>query len=63
MQKAEYAVYQGDELLVLGTADECAKLLDISPERVRIMSYKSHRQYVENSKHPERMRIAIRVED
>lgn len=63
MNKVEYAVYQGDELLALGTADECAKLLNISPDSVRFMSYKSHRQRVENSKHPEQARIAIRVED
>lgn len=63
MSKVEYAVYQGDELLALGTADECAKLLNISPDSVRFMSYKAHRQRVENSKHPENARIAIRVED
>ena len=36
MSKAEYAVYQGDELLALGTDEQCSKLLDILPQSVRI---------------------------
>lgn len=63
MQKTEYAVYQGDELIALGTANECAKLLNISPDSVRFMSSKTHKRLVENRKYPERARIAIRVED
>lgn len=31
----EYVVYKGDELLALGTAEEIAKQLDVTPATVR----------------------------
>ena len=33
-----YAVYRGDDLLVLGTVSECAELLGISEKTVRWLS-------------------------
>lgn len=63
MSEVEYAVYQGDELLALGTDEQCAKLLDILPNSVRFLASEAHKRRVENSKHPERARIAIKLED
>lgn len=34
-----YAVYRGDELLVLGTLRECAERLGVSEKTVRWLSY------------------------
>lgn len=31
----EYAVYKGDELLVMGTAEECAEVLKVKPDYIR----------------------------
>lgn len=63
MSKAEYAVYQGDELLALGTDEQCGKLLDILPNTVRFMASKTHKRRVAKLKNPEEARIAIKLED
>lgn len=64
MQKqSEYAVYQGDELIAIGTAKECAETLGILPETVRWMSYPTARKRTANRKRPDRARTAIRLED
>lgn len=63
MQKAEYAVYKGDELLALGTDEQCSKLLDISPQSVRFMASEAHKRRVAKLKNPEEARIAIKLED
>lgn len=42
MERADgvlYAVYRGDELIVLGTLRECAERLGVSEKTVRWLSY------------------------
>lgn len=63
MQRVEYAVYQGDELLALGTDEQCAKLLDILPNSVRFLASEAHKRRVAKLKNPEEARIAIKLED
>lgn len=35
----EYAVYKGDDLLCIGTVDECAQELKVKPETVLFYQY------------------------
>ena len=35
----EYAVYKGEELLAIGTADELAELFGVTPKTIRWMTY------------------------
>ena len=63
MSKAEYAVYKGDELLALGTDEQCGKLLDILPNTVRFRCHEPHKRRVAKLKNPEEARIAIKLED
>jgi hypothetical protein len=35
----EYAVYKGDELIIIGTLKECAERLNISEQLVKYYSY------------------------
>ena len=37
----EYAIYKGDKLITIGTAEECAKRLNISVDSVKWYSTKS----------------------
>lgn len=63
MSKTEYAVYKGDELLALGTDEQCSKLLDILPQSVRFLASEAHKRRVAKLKNPEEARIAIKLED
>ena len=63
MKKIEYAVYQGDKLLAVGTADECAEELGIKPETVRWMTYPTAKRRLTERKRPERARVVVRLED
>lgn len=58
MDEPKYAVYKGDTFLVMGTADQCALQLGISPKTIRWYSRPAaHRRAKE---HPDR-RMAIRL--
>lgn len=37
-----YAIYKADELIVLGTLDECAAFLNVKPETIRFMTSPTH---------------------
>jgi hypothetical protein len=58
--KKHYAVYKGDKFLVHGTADECAKFLNVPVDRVLYWSYPSYwRKFTD----PENRILSIVVED
>ncbi|ADC52171.1 MULTISPECIES: hypothetical protein [Alkalihalophilus] len=59
----EYAVYKGDEFLVLGTAEECAKQLNVSADYIKWLTMPTAKRRVEKSKNPEKCMVAIRLED
>ena len=56
----EYAVYKGDELLVIGTLEECAEALKVKP--ATILFYQSG-VYQRRGKNSNKRRIAIKLED
>lgn len=56
----EYAVYKGDDLLCIGTAEECAESLNVAPKTVLFYQYPS---YQKRAKNTENRRIAIPLEE
>jgi hypothetical protein len=43
----EYAVYKGDELIVIGTLKECAERLSTSEQMIKYYSYPSQKKRAE----------------
>lgn len=59
MKNAVYAIYQGDNLLVIGTADECAEELNITAKSIyRLATDAYKRQMKKQSISAENARIA-----
>jgi hypothetical protein len=57
---ADYAVYKGDELLVLGSLQECAKALDVKEKTIQFYATKTHKN---RTKGKENNMLAIRIEE
>ena len=54
----EYAVYQGDELLAIGTLQECAEKLKVKPNTVLFYGYPYYAKRT-----TEKARRTIKLED
>ncbi|MGE6370613.1 hypothetical protein ACQKDB_15915 [Planococcus kocurii] len=60
----EYAVYQGDEFLMLGTLEECAEEMGVLPATIRYWTMPTHHKRAELKKGADSTwKVAIRVED
>lgn len=57
----EYAMYNGDEFIMIGTAYEIGKALGIEPESVRWYSTSSALERLEKSGNAENRRIAVKL--
>lgn len=59
MKNAIYAVYKGDVMLVIGTADECAEKLNVTAKSIyRLATDAYKRQMKKQSISPENARVA-----
>ena len=56
MTEKEYAVYKGDELLVIGTLKECAEKLNVTESTIFYYQFES---YQKRAKNPKNRRITI----
>lgn len=59
----EYAVYKGDELIVIGTAEECAKQLNVKPETIYYYTTDAYKRKLKKRKNPEKCTTAEKLED
>lgn len=58
-----YAVYKGDDLIVVGTSKECADYMGVSPRYIHRMVTPAHHKYIkEKYKKPDRATFAIKLE-
>lgn len=57
----EYAVYKGEQLLCIGTADECAKELKVKPEYIQWLTTPTAKRRLAKRKHPERCIVADKL--
>lgn len=53
----EYAVYKGDELLAMGTAEECAEVLKVKPEYIRWLTTPTAKRRLAKRKNPDRCTV------
>lgn len=57
----EFAVYKGDEFIVMGTKEECADFLEVKPEYVSWLTTPAAKRRLEKMKNPEKAITAIRI--
>lgn len=57
----EYAVYKGDELICIGTAKECADILNIKPSSVKWLTTPTAKKRLAKRKNPEKCTSCIKV--
>lgn len=62
-QHVDYAVYKGEELLVIGSAKECAEELNVTPDYIMWMTTPSGQKRIANRKDSASARTAIRLDD
>ncbi|NIK10892.1 hypothetical protein [Alkalibacillus almallahensis] len=58
----EYAVYQGDDLLVMGTKEECAEELGITPDSVKWLATAYNVRRVEKLTRPKLAKVAVSID-
>lgn len=60
----QYAVYQGDDFLFMGTLQECAKEFDVDENSIRFMASPSYLKRLESKgRDINNCRVAVKVED
>lgn len=59
----EYAVYKGDNLLAMGTAEECAEALNVKAETIYYYTTDAYKRKLEKRKNPHNCRTADLLED
>lgn len=57
----EFAVYKGDELICIGSAKECAEILNIKPSSVRWYTTPTAQKRLSKRKRPEKCMTFIRL--
>lgn len=60
---SEYAVYRGDDLLFVGTADEIAKEFDVKRNTALFWSTPSYKKRVEKREKHDKAIYSIRIEE
>ncbi|CEG02212.1 hypothetical protein BN1002_04542 [Bacillus sp. B-jedd] len=61
--RKEYAVYKGDDLLVMGTARECAAELNVRPETIRWHSTPTGRKRSASRKKQDKCLVVLKLDD
>lgn len=61
--KKEYAVYRGDELLAIGTAEDCAKKLKVTARYIGWLVTPTAAKRLAQVKDPNKRLTGIRLED
>jgi hypothetical protein len=59
----DYAIYKGDELLVIGTAEECAKKLNVKKEYIYWLTKPTAKKRLAKRKDPDKCMVGIRLDN
>lgn len=59
----EYAVYKGDDLIVMGTAQECADYMGVTKEYIIWLTMPTAKRRLASRKHPDRCTTAELIEE
>lgn len=57
----DFAVYRGEELLIVGTAAECAEFLKVKPDTVKYYATPTWAKRYETRKKPDKCLIAVKL--
>lgn len=58
----EFAIYKGDDLLVMGTAEACAEKMGVSKEYIYWLTMPTAKRRLAGRKRPERCTVGIRLD-
>lgn len=58
----EYAVYKGDEFKCMGTAEECAAVLDVQPKTISWLTTPTAKKRLAKRKDPDNALTAIVID-
>jgi hypothetical protein len=59
----EYAVYKGDKLIAMGTAEECSQEMNVTPDYIHWMNSPFYQRKLAKRKKPERCTSVVRLDD
>lgn len=59
----EYAIYRGDELLIMGTAQECADELQVTKKYIQWLTSPSGKKRSEERVRPDKCIAAVKLEE
>lgn len=59
----EYAVYKGDELLAIGTAEECARALGVQERTILFYTYPTYQRRLKKRKASDNVRHVVELTD
>lgn len=62
-EKPGFAVYKGENLLAMGTAEECAAKLGVSPKYIYWLTMPTAKRRLAARKHPEKCMVGVRLDD
>jgi hypothetical protein len=57
----EYAIYKGEELLCIGTKEECAKELGVQPEYIYWLTTPTAKRRLASRKNPEKCTVGVKL--
>ena len=60
MKQTEYALYKGDELVMIGTVDELAKHEGVEEDTIRFYSYPT---YLKRVKEGSNRKVVVKLDD
>lgn len=59
----EYAVYKGEQLLAMGTAEECATELNVSKQYIQWLTMPTAKRRLAKRKNPDKCTVGIRLDN
>lgn len=59
----EYAVYKGEELLAIGTAEECARSLGVQERTILFYTYPTYQRRLKKRKASDNVRHVVELTD
>ncbi|WP_330948877.1 hypothetical protein [Virgibacillus sp. MG-45] len=57
----EYAVYKGEDLIVIGTKEECAEKMRVQPEYIYWLTMPTAKRRLASRKNPDKCTVAIKL--
>ena len=59
----DYAVYKGEDLLCIGTVDECAEHMGVKPDTIKWYTYPTYKKRVEKRKRAKNYIAVVKLDD